>query len=92
MEMPNHCSAAVKKQKQLQGMTGSGALAEIITACTETSSIREQEGKGEEDDIYVRQLNTKTLPPAQGSTKLAITANQVSLLGGICPALPPWCY
>lgn len=48
-------------------------------------------GKGE-NDIYERQLNTRTLPPAQGSTKPWVTANQVSILGGNCPALPPLCY
>lgn len=70
MAMPNPCSATAKKQKQLQGITGNGAQAEIITASMLTSSIREQEGKGEEEDIYERQLNTKPLPPGLGSTKL----------------------
>lgn len=57
VEMPNHCSATVKKQKQLQGITGSGALAEIITACILTSSTRNRKEKEKMTFMYV--LNTK---------------------------------
>lgn len=80
-----------KSKNSYKELLGMEHRAEIIIASFLTSSIREQEGKGE-DDIYERQLNTKTLPPAQGSTKLWITANQVNLLGGNCPAPPPQCY
>lgn len=49
---------------------------EIIIANILTPSIREQEGKGKKDDnIYEMQLNARTLPPAQVSTKLWITGN-----------------
>lgn len=44
---------------------------EVIIANILTPSIREQERKGKKDDnIYEMQLNAKTLPPAQVSTKL----------------------
>lgn len=79
MKIPNHCSATVKKQKQLQGITGNGAQG-WNHYCQHFNSQHKRTGrKGKKDDnIYERQLNTKTLPPAQGSTKLWITGNQVS--------------
>lgn len=81
MKIPNHCSATVKKQKQLQGITGNGAQG-WNHYCQHFNSQHKRTGrKGKKDDnIYERQLNTKTLPPAQGSTKLWITGNQVSFL------------
>lgn len=80
-----------KSKNNCRELLGMEHRAEIMIASILTSSISEQEGKAE-DDIYERQPNTNTLPPAQGSTKLWITANQTSFLGGSCPAPPPLCY